>query len=63
MSHNLARNVDAANSGFLYKKTSQGRVNRVDITLTGKTKALKNDAISSEKRRAIKTSVKLRNIT
>lgn len=58
----LARNVDAANSGFTYNRTSEIRVNRVDIKLTGKTKALKNDAISGEKARSIETSVKLRNI-
>jgi prepilin-type N-terminal cleavage/methylation domain-containing protein len=58
----LARNVDAASSGFVYG-TSNGRVNRVDITLTGKTKALKNNAVSGEKTRAIRTTVKLRNIS
>jgi len=60
----LARNVDTnpANSNFSYEFSPQGRVIRVDITLTGKTQALKNDAISGEKTREISTSVKLRNI-
>ena len=56
----LARNVTAVN--FTYSPTPEGRVNHVGISLTGKTKALKNDAISSEKTRAIETAVKLRNI-
>lgn len=65
----LTRNVDTTNttapsgtSFFEYAFTPEGRVNRVDINLTGKTKALKNDAISGEKKRAVVTSVKLRNV-
>lgn len=58
----LARNVDPANSSFSYSFTDEGRVNRVDIKLTGITQALKDDAISGEKSRAIETSVKLRNV-
>ncbi len=59
----LARNVDAADSSFSYGFTAEGRVNRVDIKLTGKTRALKNnDAIAGEKSREIETSVNLRNI-
>lgn len=58
----LARNVDAASSGFTYERTSQVRVKWVGIKLTGETKALKNDAISGEKVRSVETSVKLRNI-
>jgi prepilin-type N-terminal cleavage/methylation domain-containing protein len=58
----LARNVDTANSGFTYGFTPEGRVNRVDIRLTGKTTEIKNDAISGEKSREIETSVNLRNI-
>ena len=56
----LARNVDTVD--FDYNYTPQGRVNRIEITLTGKTNALKNDAISGEKTRQIETSVMLRNI-
>ena len=56
----LARNVDAVD--FNYSFTPQGRVNQIDIALTGKTQALKNDAISGEKTRQIKTTVQLRNI-
>jgi prepilin-type N-terminal cleavage/methylation domain-containing protein len=58
----LARNVDAAGSGFTYERTSQVRVKWVGIKLTGETKALKNDAVSGEKVRSVETSVKLRNI-
>lgn len=56
----LARNVSAVS--FQHNWTPQNRVNRVDIKLTGKTKALKNDAISGEKTREVETSVRLRNI-
>ena len=60
----LARNVDmnTANSLFDYELNSEGRVEIVDITLTGKTVALKDDAISGEKTRSVSTSVKLRNV-
>jgi prepilin-type N-terminal cleavage/methylation domain-containing protein len=60
----LARNVDSdpLSSNFDYNVNAEGRINRIDIKLTGKTKALKDDAISGEKSRAIQTSVKLRNI-
>ena len=56
----LARNVD--NVDFQYNFTPHGRINRIEIALTGKTRALKNDSISGEKSREIKTTVKLRNI-
>jgi type II secretory pathway pseudopilin PulG len=56
----LARNVSAVT--FNHNWTPQNRVNRVDIKLTGKTKALKNDASSGEKTREVETSVRLRNI-
>jgi hypothetical protein len=56
----LARNLSAV--AFDYNYTSTGRVNRVDVQLTGATKALKNDTISGEKTREVKTSVRLRNI-
>jgi prepilin-type N-terminal cleavage/methylation domain-containing protein len=56
----LARNVDAID--FNYNFTPQGRVNQIEIALTGKTQALKNDVISGEKTRQIKTTVQLRNI-
>ena len=56
----LARNVDSIN--FTYDKTPEGRVRRVDIQLTGITKALKNDALSGAKTRQVNTSVSLRNV-
>lgn len=56
----LARNVDDVD--FQYFPAGADRKNRIEIVLTGKTKALKNDAISGAKTRQIKTSVKLRNI-
>lgn len=56
----LARNLDAVN--FAYSFTPEGRVNHVDINLTGVTRALKNDAIAGEKTRSVDTSVKLRNV-
>ncbi len=64
----LARNLDTSDttvggpSFFDYDYTAEGRVKRVDVKLTGQTRALKDDAISDEKRRAIETSVKLRNV-
>jgi hypothetical protein len=64
----LARNIDTSDttvggtSFFDYDTTPEGRVKRVDVKLTGHTKAIKDDAISGEKRRAIETSVKLRNV-
>lgn len=60
----LARNVDmnTANSFFDYDLTSEGRVAIVDIKLTGKTRAIKDDAISGEKTRSVSTAVKLRNV-
>lgn len=56
----LARNLSSVVFGYNY--TPSGRVNLVNIKLTGKTKALKNDAISGEKTREVETSVRLRNI-
>ena len=60
----LARNVDmnTANSFFDYDLNSQGRVEIIDIKLTGKTRAIKDDAVSGEKTRSVSTSVKLRNV-
>ena len=60
----LARNVDmnTANSFFDYELNSEGRVEIVDIKLTGKTRAIKDDAVSGEKTRSVSTSVKLRNV-
>ena len=51
----LARNVDmnTANSFFDYDLNSEGRVAIVDIKLTGKTRALKDDAVSGEKTRSV----------
>jgi hypothetical protein len=56
----LARNMDSVY--FDYVKTPEGRVHQVDILLAGKTKALKNDAISGAKTRQVNTSVSLRNV-
>ncbi|TNG02928.1 MAG: prepilin-type N-terminal cleavage/methylation domain-containing protein [Gammaproteobacteria bacterium] len=56
----LARNVDTVD--FQYFPAGGDRINHIEIILTGKTKALKNDAISGAKTRQINTSVKLRNI-
>jgi len=57
----LARNIASVN--FDYDPDSlDERVKRVDIKLTGKTKAVGNDILSSEKTRSVETSVKLRNI-
>jgi len=58
----LARNVDTATSLFDYWPTTGDPVKRIDITLAGKTVALKDDAISGEKTRSVETSVKLRNV-
>lgn len=55
----LARNLDSVAFGF---SPATGRINLVDVKLTGKTKALKDDAISGEKTREIETSVRLRNV-
>jgi prepilin-type N-terminal cleavage/methylation domain-containing protein len=56
----LARNMDSVN--FTFDLTDQDRVRRVDIVLTGITRALRNDAISGAKSRQVETSVSLRNI-
>lgn len=57
----LARNLTSVN--FAYDPDSlDKRVKRVDIKLTGKTKAVGNDILSREKTRSVETSVKLRNI-
>lgn len=56
----LARNMESV--AFAYEYTPEGRVRRVDIVLTGVTKALKDDAISGVKSRQVATSVSLRNV-
>ena len=56
----LARNMESV--FFTYDFTPEGRVSRVDIVLTGITKAIKNDAISGAKSRQVNTSVSLRNV-
>lgn len=56
----LARNLSAV--AFAYNYTPQGRINLVNIRLTGETKALKNDAISGVKTREVATAVRLRNV-
>jgi len=55
----LARNLGAVNFSYNY---SNGRVNLVNIRLTGETEALKNDAISDAKTREVVSSVRLRNV-
>ena len=57
----LARNIDSVNFDY-FPPGSSDRIKRVDIRLTGKTKANKNDALSGEKTRTFETSVQLRNI-
>ena len=55
--------MDPANSRFDYDHlNSEGRVEIIDIKLTGKTRAIKDDAVSGEKIRSVSTSVKLRNV-
>lgn len=59
----LARNLDVANSGFSYEKTTgTERVKLVAIKLTGKTRELNTAEGAIEKSRAIETSVKIRNV-
>jgi len=58
----LARNVDMVTSLFDYWPDTGGPIRRIDITLAGKTVALKDDAISGEKTRSVETSVTLRNV-
>jgi prepilin-type N-terminal cleavage/methylation domain-containing protein len=66
----LARNIDTSDTTLpggtsffdCNFKTSEGRVERCDIRLTARTRALKNDAISGEKTRRVETTVKLRNV-
>jgi prepilin-type N-terminal cleavage/methylation domain-containing protein len=57
----LARNLSSVTFDY-FPTISTERVKRVDIRLTGKTKAVGNDAISAVKTRSVETSVKLRNI-
>ncbi len=54
----MARNL--SDVSFSYELTSEGRVRKVDVILTGKTEALVNNAIAGEKTRELKTSVTLR---
>lgn len=57
----LARNVSDVN--FAYHYASSGRVERIDIEVTGETRELvANDAISGAKTRSLQSSVKLRNV-
>ncbi len=56
----LARNVDSVT--FAYEDSVMGSIKRVDITLTGQTTALGDDAWSSAKDRTLQTSVTLRNV-
>ena len=58
----LARNIDMASSLFEYWPTTGEPYKRIDITLAGRTVALKDDAISGEKIRSVETSVKMRNV-
>lgn len=57
----LARNVSAVN--FAYEYTPSAKVQKVDITLTGQTRALvAGDTIAGAKTRALQSSVTLRNV-
>ncbi len=56
----LARGITAVN--FLYDIPPDNRVRKVDVTLTGKTTKLADNAIADEKTRELRTSVTLRNI-
>lgn len=60
----LASGLDTANSSFAYKLVS-GRVKRVDITLSGVTRAVssagQNDTVGSAKTRSLRSSVTIRN--
>lgn len=58
----LARNVDVAESEFIYWPDTGDPIKRVDIRLAGRTVAIKDDAISGEKSRSVETSVKMRNV-
>lgn len=60
----LTRNLDTdpALSRFNYNLTDEGRVNYVEIKLTGKTRAVGNETVATEKIRTVETSVKLRNV-
>jgi Tfp pilus assembly protein PilW len=56
----LARGLSAVN--FVYDRDSDNRVRKVEVTLTGKTTKISDNAIADEKTREIKTSVTLRNV-
>lgn len=56
----LARNV--SNVNFAYEYSGSGRVNKIDVALTGRTEAVGNDAIGAQKTRTLQTSVTLRNV-
>lgn len=57
----LARNVTAV--GFIYALNAQGKVRKVEVTLTGKTRAMGTEATATEKTRTLQTSVTLRNVS
>lgn len=57
----LARNLDAVEFKYFPLNPPGGRYNYVTLKLIGKTRGLKNDAISGEKTREVEASVKLRN--
>ena len=56
----LARNVSDVD--FAYEYSGSGRVNKINITLTGQTEAIGSDAVGSQKTRTLQTSVTLRNV-
>lgn len=58
----LARGLDPADSSTFDFPETNGKINRVDITLVGKTAAGKAGTLSEEKTREIKTTVKIRNV-
>lgn len=57
----LARNITSI--GFIYALNAQGKVRKVEVTLTGKTRAMGTEATAIEKTRTLQTSVTLRNVT
>lgn len=56
----LARGISAV--AFDYETTSSGKVNKINISLTGQTQDRGNDILTETKTRSLTTSVTLRNV-
>ncbi len=56
----LARNLDSATFGYEY--SPNGSVKKIDVTLVGKTKKIKDGVLTGAKTRVLETSVTLRNV-